>query len=564
MRHIETLVLTAAMVLALPATAQVVRSDIAIVRDLDGKISEAAATPNAYLGLIAKKFYQEHLDRYDAIFVFSAIPLSFLTNVQQGWPVRQHTKGIGRMTYNMGSDFGSKGRLRQAVKMGDINILHDDPDKPYTGIPLYGLTGIELMGHEFGHQWLVSISFDKGDGQGKHCMARGWESPGENQLGDEQCDGASINGYNQHWSYYADSRSVMYGSTIEDQGGGQFRVRLTDEFKFSPLDQYLMGLRGPDEVPPMMIVDTGWRDGSGALPSTIAKDAAVTGTRVDVRIEDIIRAEGERDPPFELCHWKGVIILVDSPANPATPKMLDKLVRWGNRWEEYYSFATDGRGSFDLTLDGRGVGTVGCPSGTGPLPVDPSPEPMPDVVEPPQEVVTPTDVVQPTDNGPLPPDLAGIDSGDDPGEARDSVAPSDGTTSQDGTPALDVTTTSDGTAAQDGTTGLDGTASKDAVRPRDGTITDRTGEGGLPPNAICEPGVMECDGTVVRQCSGDGTYWGIRYDCAASNLVCLDGGTCGSRPKGGGCAAGSTTAPSAAWFLLVLPLLALVARRRAL
>jgi len=252
---------------------------------------------------------------------------------------------------------------------------------------------------------------------------------------------------------------------------------------------------------------------------------SVTGTRFDFTIQDVIRENGERiwvPKSREPCHWKGAMILIASPTAPATPKLIDKMVRYANRWEEFYAYATDDRGSFDLTIDGRGAGTATCPSGTvPPPPVDPGPEPMEDTGGTSEEVV-PTDVIGPHDDGPVPPDWANIDFGGD--------SPVD---DDPGTP------------------------------PRDGTVTDPGSTVDVPIAGTCVPNARRCDGSVVRQCTADGTGWAYLSNCADGGLSCLEDGVCGEpSKKGGGCAGGPSTAESAAWVLLVLPLLAFVARRR--
>ena len=58
-----------------------------------------------------------------------------------------------------------------------------------------------------------------------------------------------------HWSFFLDTdASVMEGNAIADRGDGRFE---TVDFarRFSPLDQYAMGLRAAAEVPPFFYVD---------------------------------------------------------------------------------------------------------------------------------------------------------------------------------------------------------------------------------------------------------------------------------------------------------------------
>lgn len=485
------------------AIAEILPSDVAVVVDEDGALSDmmTQAMPDQWLSKAACLFYKQYPDKFDAIFVFTTIPMSFMTNVQQGWPVKQTTKGIGRPLYNMTAKFCSKsGRLRQAVKMGDLRILPNDPNAIYTGIPMYALSGIELMAHEFGHHWLASITFMKEDGI-KHCYVRGYEPAGEMQ--GELCDGGYENGFNQHWSYYYNSRSVMYGSFIEDLGNGTFKVWY-DNPKYSELDQYLMGLRLPHEVPPQFLVDTGDLAGSASLPPRFTgKYVEIKGTRVDFTVEDVIRSLGPREPALEPCHWKGALILVVPNGKPPTSAELQKVALYGQRWEEFYAWATDGRGSFDVTLDGRGTGTATCPGTGSPKP----PDPAPDLTK--QDAVSVTEEV-----------FAGYDFGPPPE-----------------TIVLDVA----------------------AEARKEETVADI---------GHCAPGELLCHPLqpVLVRCTADGNGFETVKDCREEGLICrdgacvaLDGDLGGRRGGSGGCSATPSVKVPMGLILFFIPL---IKRRR--
>ncbi len=513
MKAVVSSLLGVLVLLAAPrAPAEILPSDVAIVEDKDGSLSDmwTQAMMSEWLRITACLFYEQYPDQFDAIFVFTTIPMSFVTNVQQGWPVKQTNKGIGRTLYNSAGQFCSKkNRLRQAVKMGDIQVLPADPDALYTGIPMYALSGIELMAHEFGHQWLASITFQKEDGV-KHCFVRGYEPMGEPQ--GDSCDGGVESGFNHHWSYYYNSRSVMYGSFIEDTGDGWFKLWY-DNPKYSEMDQYLMGLRLPEEVPPQFLVDTGSLSGSASLPPQFHGEyITIQGTRVDFTVEDVIRSLGPREPPLEPCHWKGALILVVPKGQPPTSQQVQKVAAYGQRWESFYEWATDGRGSFDVTLDGRGAGTAGCPSPTSPPPPDAGP------------------------------DAAIPDHGRDPGQKPDLWTPPD----LGPPPETVVLDTAEGSPPD---------ASAD--RPS----ADLGGSMCVPDSLLCHP-----LRPVVVRCNGTGDGWTQVEDCASRGLRC-DQGACVAAPgtgdTGGGCSAARVPGPGA-WLLFAAAMArAALARARA-
>jgi len=461
-----------AVCLCSTAFGEVTNLDVALIEDKDGSLSDTMtqAMPNVWLQKAACLFYATHDDRYDALFVFTTIPMSMLTNVQQGWPVRQISKGIGRTPSNQTAQFcAKKGRLRQAVKMGTLSVLPNNPDDRYTGIPGYALSGVELMAHEFGHQWLASITFMKEDGV-RHCYIRGYE-PMSQEVQPGDCDGGKPEDFNQHWSYYFNSHSVMYGSFIEDLGNGRFRLYYKNP-KYSELDQYLMGLRLKEEVPPMFLIETqNGLSGSASLPSTAwASGVEVEGQRVDFTIDDVIRAEGEREPPLEPCHWKGALILAYPAGKPPSVTDIQKVVAYGNRFESFYDYATDHRGSFDLTIDGRGAGTLSCPASG----------------------IIPPEVVEQADTG---------------GEVQEDAREDKGWFLDFGPPPETIVLGED--------------------------VFDLGQEGGrcVPGSVFCHPFVAS-----VVKCNNDGTSWTLVEDCRSKGMRCEEGKCVSEvSGSGGGC-----------------------------
>ena len=265
LRLVATLVTTiSAAAMAQPVT---LNGDIVIVQDPTGSITDLVGMNNSSIF----PSHQEQFcraaynaaraagipDLFDGVITFTAAEtLTDLDNVWQGSPVRSDGSGYARQNSPSMNTYNSS-KLGQCVFMGTLGrtqsffggagteALPSNPDgdwAPSLGVPIPGvtsLTGIEMLGHEYGHHWLMGVEFDQNDGRGRQGFIRGWNAGTENQAGYA----------NQHYSYWADSRSVMYGSCIRDLGNGSYELKGCER-KYSHIDQYLMGLRASTEVDP--------------------------------------------------------------------------------------------------------------------------------------------------------------------------------------------------------------------------------------------------------------------------------------------------------------------------
>jgi hypothetical protein len=343
--------------------------DVAIVEDTSGTIHANVDLTNPTFGLMApggrfcrdtaNPFIQVFGDNYDGIFTFTPKMLDDLTNVQQGQPVRWTDQGIGENAFDWGSQFGSAAKLSQCVFMGSLPKLPAQPDGPvqvFSVAPL-GITGTELMGHEYGHHWLNWTLFDLNQGLGTEDLLRGFDNSSCQE--DSMCNG-SLNG---HYAYYVDSHSVMYGNFLTDNGNGTFSVTGGNR-KYGELDQYLMGLRAPSEVSPVMALDDGTHHGSpaGAHANDGTSDTVSGMTRVDVSVDDIIRVLGPRSPAYpnaQSC-WRVAFVLVIPPGETYVPADVTKVDAYRKRFMDWFTWATDGRGTMDARLNGNGclVNTV--------------------------------------------------------------------------------------------------------------------------------------------------------------------------------------------------------------
>ena len=353
--------------------------DIVVVPDPSGQISGIVSSEfgGSIFPSIGEQFCRAaynamrasaHPDVYDGVIAFSGLPaINNINNVWQGAPVRSTAKNIGRdpnalLTAKMGTYNSNK--LSQCVFMGTLGkesvfgglsyeSLPASPDGVWKVLGSFeSETGIEMMGHEYGHHWLMAAEYDLGDGRGKRALWRATRS-------DNSEDPGTKGEPNQHYSAITDSRSVMYGSCITDLGHGGYHLGGCVR-KYSHIDQYLMGLRGVDEVTPMMVLENPAAAGKGEdgiAMSTGSSGKDVSGyTRYNVGADAIVRAMGARDPahPQAKHCWRVAFIVVLAPGQTAlAPDMYAKVERYRQRWSPWFSFATDSRGTMDTRVIGE-------------------------------------------------------------------------------------------------------------------------------------------------------------------------------------------------------------------
>jgi hypothetical protein len=200
--------------------------------------------------------------------------------------------------------------------------------------PYLDVNGFEILGHEVAHRWLAHFRFKD---------SRGTTS------------GALLGRGGVHWSFFLDTdASVMEGNDIADAGGGRFQ---TVDFtrRYSALDQYAMGLRGPEEVPPFFYVegaDNFRPNRPYKFSSSPEAGVTFTGVRRAVRVEDVLAVMGPRIP--DAAHAprfsRLAFVLVADATAPATPARIAGVARIRARFEDLFGEATEGRGSVDTSL----------------------------------------------------------------------------------------------------------------------------------------------------------------------------------------------------------------------
>ena len=294
---------------------------------------------------IAQRFYQTHEDVYDFLVVFTNFDFNLDGAFAYELNIANQVTGIGEVSvppvFDFSSDFGSS-RLQSVVNMG--SLLRYPPD-PFTVFFRNADSTLSLLGQEAGHRFLAFVTFDDPEGSSDSTALLGRDLA--------------------HWSFLFNSdASVMEGNRIRDNGDGTFTTTGVVE-QYSEIDQYLMGLRSPQEVEPTFLVkEPGFVINPGRPPE---KDVTFPGRRTDVLVQQIIDSNGPRVPNVVTSpkSFNFAFILVVSQGSSPNPEQVDQLDMIRREWEPFFAKATSFRGNANTTLV-RGLQLTPSPVGLFP------------------------------------------------------------------------------------------------------------------------------------------------------------------------------------------------------
>ena len=269
--------------------------------------------------VVAREFYRTHADNYDFLVVFT--DFEFNTGFARAfhWSIQNQITGIGQEIFDNTEAFGSDGRLQGYTDMASMSRWVMDPYHPEFD------TVLSVMGHELMHQWSGRARFDQGAGIDNGLLGRN----------------------NSHWSNLFDTgASVLYGHKWRNNGNGTFTSEANFKF-FSPLDLYLAGFYGADEVPPMTLIENPEISPQFTPYQGLQNHGStISGTARTVTIEDIIRAEGERVPSVENSQkdFRFAFILVTTPGKTVSDRAIANINYVRRAFLDRFSIWTGGRG----------------------------------------------------------------------------------------------------------------------------------------------------------------------------------------------------------------------------
>jgi uncharacterized protein (TIGR03437 family) len=278
----------------------------------------------------ARRFYETHDDAYDYLAFFNA------NGVQPGagvlafeTSVRTNRLGIGDIPVDVGRQYGSASRLQAVLNMGPLANYPANPNSAHPLRSSTGDTGLTVFAHEIGHLFLAFSSVRNPNNSAARPM-----------LGRQLF----------HWNFRFNSdASILEGNRIRDDGPNanpRFTTTATVE-GWAALDQYLMGLRAPEDVPPTFLVENA---------STTQTDPRVgvtfNGERRDVTVDDLIAADGRRIPDHtvEQRRFRLAMILIVPEGTTAGPQDLALLERYRDELESAWPRYSANRGAIDTGI----------------------------------------------------------------------------------------------------------------------------------------------------------------------------------------------------------------------
>jgi len=287
------------------------------------------------LPAVLREFYRAHSDSFDSAYIWTDFPYDNGLGIAHSFNIRNDIGGIGLQIADRGSAYGSSSRLSTIITMGNEADWPADPDSHAVGLN----SAITIVCHEQGHRWLSYVRFAARNDVRSDLLGR----------------------ENAHWSFLVDSRtsteggysSLMEGNSWRGSAGSTFTTIESAVNYFSPLDQYLMGLRSADEVGDISYLET-----NAPLQELLREKSPVSGfsmtaARKTISLDQIVAYEGPRTPDASTAPktFRIAFILLTENGQSPSPATLDKISRYRDRLVSYFSIATGRRGSLDDSLD---------------------------------------------------------------------------------------------------------------------------------------------------------------------------------------------------------------------
>jgi MYXO-CTERM domain-containing protein len=308
---------------------------------------------------ISRRFLAAFGDDYDQIAVYlaftdyaSAQSLAYQMRVKNDVrgimikPDGNSATGWSDDLFDASKDFGSpSGRMQTMLNMKRILAYGrgaaNDPSND-----LYA-----VWAQEAAHRWAAYLRFQR--------------------AGDTGLSDALLGRQLAHWAkgVQADG-SIMDGYSWTDNQDGTFTATDYDK-RYGKLDQYAMGLLVAKDVPPFFLLQDIKRATDDVLLDKlpVLTNTNYKGTKVDLTIQDVIRAMGPRvpatDPAAADLHMGVVLLTLPGTSTDAVAGESYRIDRTRHLWDDFYNNAGGGRGKVctELLHPCRGLSlTYGAPA----------------------------------------------------------------------------------------------------------------------------------------------------------------------------------------------------------
>jgi hypothetical protein len=259
--------------------------------------------------------------------------------------------GPGMPNMHLRSGYGASGHLQSYIQLPNcMNFPADDNARLPAADPNGYHSAMSMLAEQMGHRWGAYLNI-----------------PGGNP-------GALITS-SKNWQFYTNSASTcpsaapagtlcassLWGNNWT--GSGTFTTNSRTD-GFSPLDQYLMGLRDAAAVLPFSYITGASGPASSSAPHRAGSPAiTVTGGASNtVTINDVIAQNGARTPiaaESPKTFNQAVILLAQGGAgNAPTQAMVARIEQLRQSWVRYFSETTDHNGEVDTRVKKRAVDVV--------------------------------------------------------------------------------------------------------------------------------------------------------------------------------------------------------------
>jgi len=287
------------------------------------------------LPAILRAFYRTHSDSFDTVYVWTDFAFDNGQFIAHTFNISNNIQGIGLSIFDRSPAYGSA-HLGSLIAMGNTGDWPKNPDAYMVGLN----SAISIVCHEQGHLWLAYIHFDV-----------------DNQVKDDL-----LGRQDSHWSFLADTRtsadggysSLMEGNSWRESGGGIFTTFESAVNYFSPLDQYLIGLRPANEIGdiPYLVTDPQLKE--FLREKSPASGFSMSAVRKTASVAQIVAREGPRIPDVTTSPkvFRIAFVALSEQGSTISSSELVKISAYRDALVSYFSTATDGRGSLDASLNG--------------------------------------------------------------------------------------------------------------------------------------------------------------------------------------------------------------------